>query len=727
MSNHYFGLGRIEKETIPDIAILEKSHHAADPHYGQYDIRNIQSYYPLYDVLFPGQDNSTVGLNHSYRVRDLQSIKKTELPDETRKERVHIKYAPLLDPIKYMIGRYDRCSEMSKELPQSGRTGSNMYHDVNNFSYVDTFFCFLTNQLKSYHGLVNGISFYGSFLGVQKRFRVDISDELSYLNDSQAFFNKLKNGEIDCEEFSSYYADNEGGERLITGNTRGNKRRLVVEDAGVSLDDEIVDIDVESDNPSVLDQSVNPYVLVEEQEEGQEQQGLYQLMTIAPESFDSADELKAPPISIESLPPVTNSQEGSVSEDFGLSAEDLASSEELAPSEDLIFTEGLMLVSPSEGLVSPCEQGLVSPSQGLELVYEDTRNYDSDTDDCSSDSCVRLTDDENDSVDSEYKRNRDISRQLIPRLKKDSESEEEDEDSNEDSADSEEEWEDIESDEDDNSNSSSETSSNSSSEPPPTYAYLIDFPIQMIFQEKCDGTLDSLFDESKMNCEIAMASMLQVVMTLIAYQRAFGFTHNDLHTNNIMYVNTDVETLYYRVDGKEYAVPTYGRIMKIIDFGRAIYSFGGRLFTSNCFDKEGDAYSQYNCEPYYNPKKPRIEPNYAFDLCRLATSIFDFVMDEDFLLRGKEGDQKRDEMDRFQKLIFLWCQDDEGRNVLYNSKGDERYKGFSLYKMIARSVHRHKPLEQLPYFAEFLYEKASDNDETHLPWIDLDSLPVLSN
>ena len=30
-----------------------------------------------------------------------------------------------------------------------------------------------------------------------------------------------------------------------------------------------------------------------------------------------------------------------------------------------------------------------------------------------------------------------------------------------------------------------------------------------------------------------------------------------------------------------------------------------------------------------NEKKPRLEPNYSFDLCRLACSIFDYLV-EDF-------------------------------------------------------------------------------------------------
>ena len=70
------------------------------------------------------------------------------------------------------------------------------------------------------------------------------------------------------------------------------------------------------------------------------------------------------------------------------------------------------------------------------------------------------------------------------------------------------------------------------------------------------------------------------------------------------------------------------KIFKIIDFGRAIYKYKGKLICSDSFHKDGDAATQYNFEPYYNDRKPIIEPNYSFDLCRLGCSIYDFIMEK---------------------------------------------------------------------------------------------------
>jgi hypothetical protein len=175
----------------------------------------------------------------------------------------------------------------------------------------------------------------------------------------------------------------------------------------------------------------------------------------------------------------------------------------------------------------------------------------------------------------------------------------------------------------------------------------------------------------------------------------FHFTHNDLHTNNIMFVETDQEFLDYYYNGKYYRVPTYGKIYKLIDFGRAIYKFKGKQFCSDSFANGGDAATQYNFEPFMNKKKPRLEPNYSFDLSRLACSVFDFLIDRE------ECDITK--LDKFQRIIYDWCLDDNGKNMLYKRDGDERYPNFKLYKMIARAVHHCVPHEQLenPFFAQF--------------------------
>jgi hypothetical protein len=222
------------------------------------------------------------------------------------------------------------------------------------------------------------------------------------------------------------------------------------------------------------------------------------------------------------------------------------------------------------------------------------------------------------------------------------------------------------------------------------YATLPKFPVQMICMEQCDNTLDYLILNEKLeNDEQWFSALMQIIMTLIAYQKVFSFTHNDLHTNNVMYVPTSQKYLYYLYKKKYYKVPTYGRIYKIIDFGRGIYKFDGKLFCSDSFQPGADAATQYNTEPYFNDKKPRLEPNFSFDLCRLACSIFDYIVDDMSDLENMS------ECEPLVRLISEWCTDDNGMNVLYKNNGAERYPNFKLYKMIARCVHNHTPVAQL--------------------------------
>ena len=233
------------------------------------------------------------------------------------------------------------------------------------------------------------------------------------------------------------------------------------------------------------------------------------------------------------------------------------------------------------------------------------------------------------------------------------------------------------------------------------YATIPKFPVNMICMEKCIDTFDNLILRKQIQTmDEWFSTLMQVIMILITYQKCFSFTHNDLHTNNIMYIHTEKKHLYYCYNKKHYKVPTYGRIFKIIDFGRSIYKINNKLLFSDSFKKGEDAATQYNCEPFFNDTKPRIEPIYSFDLCRLACSIFDYLVDD------MEDLDDINNCSPIVKLIDEWCRDDNGLNVLYKKNGDERYEDFKLYKMIARSVHKHIPQIQLkrPEFNKFFIE-----------------------
>ena len=216
-------------------------------------------------------------------------------------------------------------------------------------------------------------------------------------------------------------------------------------------------------------------------------------------------------------------------------------------------------------------------------------------------------------------------------------------------------------------------------------AVIYNYPVQVICMEKCKDTLDNYMNLKEIKCEEWRSIMFQVIITLATYQKLFNFTHNDLHTNNIMYVETNEKFLYYKFNNTYYKVPTYGKVYKIIDFGRSIYKYKNAIFCSDSFNKGEDADTQYNTEPFFDENKPRLEPNMSFDLCRLGCSLFDYFVDE---LEDQEEVYLENEM---AKMICGWCFDDKGRNILYKKNGDERYPEFKLYKMIARTVSKYVP------------------------------------
>ena len=224
-----------------------------------------------------------------------------------------------------------------------------------------------------------------------------------------------------------------------------------------------------------------------------------------------------------------------------------------------------------------------------------------------------------------------------------------------------------------------------------------EFPIQIIALEKLHRTLDSLLYEDMPISEWS-SCLFQIIMILITYQKLFNLTHNDLHTNNIMFNETDKEFIIYKYNNKYYKVPTYGRLFKIIDFGRAIYKFKNKVICSDSFHHNGDAATQYNCEPYLNKNKPRLEPNLSFDLCRLGCSLYDYF---------KDTLEEKFDSDPVAQLINTWCKDDKGKNILYKKCGEERYPDFKLYKMIARTVNDKAPENFIDnsLFSHFLSSK----------------------
>jgi hypothetical protein len=266
--------------------------------------------------------------------------------------------------------------------------------------------------------------------------------------------------------------------------------------------------------------------------------------------------------------------------------------------------------------------------------------------------------------------------------------------------------------------SNSRSSSVSYSEDAPVYGYISEMPANLVYLEGCHETLDDYMLRNEVSRHEWSVILFQIVIALATFQEKLLFIHNDLHTSNVMYIPTDREFLYYKFDDKFYKVPTFGKIWKIIDFGRAIYKFKGKVIFSDSFSEKGDASTQYNCDPYLNPNpnKKIVPPNFSFDLCRLACSLYDYFDEEE-----------EKDLDEVREVIDDWLRDDKDRNILYKKNGEERYEEFKLYKMISRTVHQAIPKDQLErkIFTQYLVPRKNIKKKMHLV-MDIDSIPHLT-
>jgi len=180
-----------------------------------------------------------------------------------------------------------------------------------------------------------------------------------------------------------------------------------------------------------------------------------------------------------------------------------------------------------------------------------------------------------------------------------------------------------------NSNSNSSNSSSNDSIEDDYICKLKNFPVQYMFLEMLEGTLEDFL--VNINYELLISCLFQITFALAYLQKHYKFTHNDLHINNIMYKSTTITHLYYKYNNIYFKIPTHGYIFKIIDFGRSIFTFKNKTFFNDVYSKYGEAEGQYhypisNVPLYENDRyKLDIEPNYSFDMCRLSTTILDEI------------------------------------------------------------------------------------------------------
>lgn len=600
---------------------------------------DIQNYIPIYSRFFDINESNYNGiqLNQKYYLQNIVEHPTQFIGDRYRDdERGHslnhletiiaddngnttnvpmfVKYSPLLDPIRYLSGKYDtQPDNKTRALPKYNSTRE-MCEDkilnINNASYVDGFFSYLTSRALHEHEIVHGVDYYGSYLCRQREFSTNVFDDIDYLVGC-SFFNTYEN-DLFTVDYSQFGDEEAGGDLSDINISKLMKIRNKMK-------------------PMIGTTGADSYIQPDED---------YSSIKTRINILDSVSEIDA--TVVDSVDPVDAAE--CIIDNTPVEIVELNLSE---PVSDSAAADAVPALYPKHRTRD----------------NDDTSDSDSSQ---SNSSYTTISGDDNEGEGSEGSEGSegDEGDDDEPAIQVDEPTFQKDSDSASDSA-------------------------SYDSDDEQLIVKIKDFPIQAILLEKCVSTLDHIMMTDELTKDEWASILFQVIMTLVIYQKMFAFTHNDLHTNNVMFIETTEEFIYYLYEGQYYKVPTYGRIFKIIDFGRAIYKFRGELICSDSFHPKGDAATQYNFPPYYNTDKPIVEPNFSFDLCRFACALFDYFI---YDLRKVE---KLCKSDPIIKIVVKWATDDKGRNVLYKSSGEERYPDFKLYKMISRSVHNHIPSAEI--------------------------------
>ena len=276
----------------------------------------------------------------------------------------------------------------------------------------------------------------------------------------------------------------------------------------------------------------------------------------------------------------------------------------------------------------------------------------------------------------------------------------------------------------------SSTDENDEDEQYVVYSDIPNFPVMLIFSEINENTMDFLLDPENHKCKPGSAEwermwsawVFQVIAALCVMQKVLGMTHNDLHTNNIVWSETKEEFLFYKdLGGSVWKVPTYGKIFRLIDFGRSIFTINNKMIISDDFRPGNDADGQYSFKPLTPNPREVVNPNPSFDLARLSVSLFESIFpskpadsDSRAILSEEEGLVTRESVSPLYNCLWSWMVDDDDKNILMDPDGSERFPDFDLYKHIAAKVHNAEPsaqINKLP-FSQF---KVLDSTEKAYP------------
>jgi hypothetical protein len=153
-------------------------------------------------------------------------------------------------------------------------------------------------------------------------------------------------------------------------------------------------------------------------------------------------------------------------------------------------------------------------------------------------------------------------------------------------------------------------------------------PILLLATEQLDGDLLNYFHEKVDNDETIkdrewLSYIFQIISALTVIQKYFNLHHNDLHFSNVMFTHTEQEYLYYTYKKKYYKIPTYNKILKIIDWGRSSYNFNNFKGKNNVYNSIGPTFGQFVYNRINLKNKKTISFNPSIDLALFASNLLE--------------------------------------------------------------------------------------------------------
>lgn len=471
-------------------------------------IKTSKNYIPIYETYFNLNETNynSINLNQRFYVSALSGVldrnniqaavvdafKSTSDSLTIVHKPIFIKFSPLIDPVKYMSGKYEPLNTNNQvlnipTLSKLEKQGHSKANDRNNAAYVDGFFSYLSSQVLNCHDFIHGLNYYGSFNAIKGDFYYNVIDDIEYLSDNP-FFNTNKGILFDVEDIE-YSDDSDDGDDGNDGNDGGGNRDRKLNAKEKQIKDTRnrkpkINIDkLEDTSNDICDNICDDFAQISNE-----------LNTIFSDSSDLTNSINIIPLmdsvtidtkNISDLSDIIlnkelNSKNNSSNYSFtsgSCSSRSSYTNDDSTTGSDCDIDD--TIISLDDNMVNVKQQSGGDKSNKKEKNNKYNNNDNNDEDD-NDENSLNYDDNDNDK----------------------------DDDSNEDDK---EEYDDYDEDEDDEDDDET------------LWATIKDYPVLAIMLEKCDNTLDSLMMQEKEMTENEWKSaLMQIIMTLITYQKLFG-------------------------------------------------------------------------------------------------------------------------------------------------------------------------------------------------------------